>query len=538
MDVTELWTSNIRIVEVGAPDGSLTDQLRAAGFERQLSIVDSDDHAQAIAARHPRVERFLGVSRQHDRVRQNNADVLILHGSSALKMLRHRDIRHARYVAVPLSSPRYLIVAMACGLAQFLVGRLTWPAKCTAGGGQARSSLLVYRVRQPQPHCGIRRFIPHSLGIGGFFAELQTAGLRHVVLRWFESLPDVPAGEDLDLLVDDAQLVAVRDLLDRGPGMQAVDLYSVNGAPGAEYRRIAYYPPYLAEGILARAVQHPSGCQAPSAYDHFHSLGYHALYHKGYASGLPSRTGSSRAGATARRVRPDHDYTTILEQLARRLGIDVAITLDDLHDYLDSAGWQPPRDTLLKLSRHNPWLRLLLGRMANSPTDAQLGVFLLRQAGLARGGVPRATRLIEQHGFQIIQTFMLTAEQAERARRNIRGGNWTAGPWKSSGGPPVAAIVAYDAHPIRPTGRERRQFPLIANARFLAKDQIRDAFNEGLPDTEKCNVVHSSDTDHEAIDYLRIILPDQVDVVLAQICKFARPVNGRAASDSARPRAA
>jgi hypothetical protein len=534
MDVTELWGSDIRIVEVGASTGLLAERLLAAGFRRQLSIVDSEDQARAIALEYPRTERFLGVSRRCDRVRQNNADALVLHGWSALRMLRYRDIRHARFVAIPLSSAHYLVAALVCGLAQFCLGRLSWPVKNTIASehqGEA-SSLLVFQVRRPRPNAGVRRFIPHSLGITGFFEELQAAGLRHVVLRWFESLPEVPAGEDLDLLVDDAHLAAVRDLLEHGPGMQPLDLYSVNGARGADYRGIAYYPPFVAEAILDRAVEHGSGCRVPCDRDHFLSLAYHAVYHKGLASGMPSG-----AGASVGEVRPEHDYATILERMAGRLGIEAAITLNDLHEYLDAAAWQPPRDTLVKLSRRNVWLRSIVGSSAKSPSDAQLGVFLLRREGLARGGVARATALVEQQGFQIVQAFELDEHQAQRAARNIRGGNWTAGPWKHSGGPPAAAIVAFDANPIRPTWRERRRFPLIANARFLAKEKIRAAFNDGRPESEQCNVVHSSDTDQEAIDYLRIIAPDQVDAILARVGKFADS-SGEQSSPSSRPMAA
>jgi hypothetical protein len=265
MDVTELWSSDFRIVEVGATAGLLTDQLLAAGFQRQLSIVDSDHRARAIAGRYPRIQRFLGVSRRHDRVRQNNADALILHGWNALKMLRYRNIRHARYVAVPLLSLPCIVAALACGLAQFLFGRLSWPMTCTVAGEQTPLPLLVFQVRRSQPYRGVRRFIPHSLGISGFFEALEVAGLRYVVLRWFETLPDLPAGEDLDLLVDEAQLAVVRDLLERGPGMQSVDLYSINGARGADYRGIAYYPPYLAESWTGQlTIEAGAECLPPA----------------------------------------------------------------------------------------------------------------------------------------------------------------------------------------------------------------------------------------------------------------------------------
>ena len=154
------------------------------------------------------------------------------------------------------------------------------------------------------------------------------------------------------------------------------------------------------------------------------------------------------------------------------------------------------------------------------------------------GGEPRATELIERHGFQIVEAFTFNPEQAERAARNIRGGNWTAGPWKHSGGPPAAAIVVYDSNPIRPSRRQRRRFPLVANARFMSKDAIRAAFNEGLPESAHCNVIHSSDTDHEAIDYLRIIAPERVDGILVRVGSTTPSTMGLGCSEAARSRAA
>ena len=58
--------------------------------------------------------------------------------------------------------------------------------------------------------------------------------------------------------------------------------------------------------------------------------------------------------------------------------------------------------------------------------------------------------------------------------------------------------------------REKKRFPFIANARLLCKEQLRDAFNEGFPKEQHCNVIHSSDNGREAMDYLRIIMPDTV----------------------------
>ena len=157
-------------------------------------------------------------------------------------------------------------------------------------------------------------------------------------------------------------------MLDDGPGIQPIDLYSVTGLPGADFRSMPYYPPYLAEELLDRAVSHRGLCSVPAPREHFLSLAYHALYHKGAGSGIPlsgdERLGKGRAG---------HDYVAILRRLAVGLGIDVAITLEALDAYLDSQGWRPPHDMLIRLSRRNRWVRSLLRtarRTARRPTTA------------------------------------------------------------------------------------------------------------------------------------------------------------------------
>jgi hypothetical protein len=81
----------------------------------------------------------------------------------------------------------------------------------------------------------------------------------------------------------------------------------------------------------------------------------------------------------------------------------------------------------------------------------------------------------------------------------------------------VAAIVTYDPSPIAPSRRDRKRFPFIANARLLCKEQLRDAFNHGYPKEQHCNVIHSSDNGREAMDYLRVIMPEAADDVFRTV---------------------
>lgn len=510
MYITKLWHPGLRIIEFGATDGALGEGLSRAGYHQFLAVARSEAAAQRLASLHPGLQSRVTSARTARAVRQNNGEVLILNRGSGLHLGRFRSLRHASWIALRVRPTPWLIVSVLLGLVQWLLGRVTPPLLLDLSDGHGRTvRLLAFGVRRRQERAA-RRFVPHVLGVERFLRRLERARVRHAVLRWFETLPALPPGEDLDLLVDDADLDCVSALLDEGPGLQPVDLYSTTGLPGADYRRMPYFPPYVAEQILARAELRRSLCHVPSPEDHFLSLAYHVLYHKGVKSGLP--LDSSTASGVAR---AEHDYTSILRRLAAALDIAVPITLTDLDAYLDARNWRPPHDMLVRLSRRNGWLRSRVAAERDHG-DPGLSVFLLRAAALARGGEAKATALLERHGFVVVRTHAIAAEQVSVVARSIRGGNWGAGPWPSSGGPPAIAIVAYDTDPIRPSRRDRRKFPFLVNARLLAKNKIRDAFNEGLPPAQHCNVVHSSDNGREALDYLRTILPDAVEDVLAQ----------------------
>lgn len=515
---TAHWPNAAKVIEFGPRDGAVGETLLADGF-RYLGVVENSATADRFALRTPRLRRHVAVSQDPSRIRQNNADVLILNGPYAAQLRKFRDFRHASYVASPLGNGPLLLWTLVFWCGQFLLWRLAWPRIVRLG----KRGFLSFRVRRPRPHTATRRFIPHWLGITGFFGGLRAAGIRHAVLRWFESLPHVAPGEDLDLLVDDASLESVRKLLASGPGLQAIDLYSICGAPGADYRKLPYYPPYLAEQLLERAEAHRGLCSVPAPRDHFLSLAYHAVYHKGHDSGLAA-DGTSQP----RIPRPEHNYARILADLANRLSIVVPITIAGLDAWLDAQGWRPPHDMLVRLARKNRALRPLVDEGKGDDADASFAVFLVRREALARGGVKRAAKLIADRGFEIVETISIPPERVASIARSLRGGNWGAGPWPKCGGDPVAAIVTHDPAPVRPSRRERRKYPFLANARLLKKDAIRDAFNASRPAAEHCNAIHSSDNAREARDYLRIIVPERADEIIARAGSAGRS-NSRAA---------
>jgi hypothetical protein len=172
---------------------------------------------------------------------------------------------------------------------------------------------------------------------------------------------------------------------------------------------------------------------------------------------------------------------------------------------------------LVRLAKKNPWIRTLLHQSSNEKCDNGLAVFLIREEASRRGGVNRAANWLKKEGFRILAVKNFDERLTNLVTRSTRGGNWGQGPWCNSGGKPVAAIVVYDPNPIRPSRRRKKRQPQVANARLFCKDALRDHFNEGYPKEQQCNIVHSSDNGRESLDYLRIIMPDEIDKVLAGI---------------------
>ena len=355
MHIASIWHPGLRIIEFGASSGRLGSALVRAGYQHYLAVAPNERVLARIAEACPYLQTRLSVAPSGAALRGNNGEVLVLRGAMGLVLARFRRVRHAHYVALPLGPSPAAAVALGVGLVQWLLRRLTRPTLVHVdreSGGKIR--LVAFGIRRRG--ASARRYVPHALGIERFLRRLNRQPVRYVVLRWFEQLPVLPEGQDLDLLVDDADLPTVAAMLDEGPGLQAVDLYSTTGLPGADYRDMPYFPPHVAARILDGAQPRFSLCWVPSPLEHFQSLVYHALYHKGFDSGLPSKHQRDR-----HTPRAEHDDTAILQKLARRQGIDVPITLEDLDGYLEACGWRPPHDMLLRLARHNRWIRQRLG---------------------------------------------------------------------------------------------------------------------------------------------------------------------------------
>lgn len=523
MRPADIWKPDTVFVETGLRDGLIAGALAEQGLHQYLGLSSVAERVERVRRRHPELADRVTQAPWRHTVAQNNAQVLILSGWTALYVWRYRAVRHAQQVAWSAGFSPAALLAMLGWLVYLGFRRYTRPelVTCTAPNGKQRH-LLVTRVRKVRPRKGARHFIPHALGVTGLFKSFEKAKVSYAVLRWFDRLPQVDPGEDLDVLVDDEALDRVLNIMNRQPGIQPSDVYTPSGLPKSDYRNTPYYPPEMARRLLERTVWNKGICRVPSAIDHFHSLAYHAVYHKGKQSGVPSRNSVVQS-----LEKPDHDYPGILQDMARKLGAEVEVTLEGLHEYLTRVGWAPQPDMLTRLAANAPknrWLQHLAAQLHPEDQDAGLAVFCIRQKVVERGFADRIVTMLQDGGWQVLAVKRLTDEEIAYTAKRTRGGNWGKGFWKTSSGPPAVIVVAYDQQPIKPTRTQLKKYPQVANARLFVKEPIRAAINAELPPEEECNALHSTDYGGEAWYFIDVYMPEQTAAIRQQIAELGKGV--------------
>lgn len=524
VNVTEVVPTHLRVVEFDLQDLELTSLLLDLGYKKYLGLTKTPlDQLFATSAAASVPKARIHSYQSQRQIFQNSADVLVLSNPTVQQLSFYNNYRHVQYVFCALDSSTHLLSAVLATLKnslykkqlQFLgISQLENPLYC--------KQILIFKVLAPKFYSA-RHYISPVVGVENFFNRLEDRQISYAILRWFDCLPDILPGEDIDMLVANQNVELLEDILREEPGLIPCDIYSVSGLKGTAYKNMAYYPPKLAKQILERSILFKQNFRVPCPEDHFLSLSYHAIYHKGKKSGMP-RSQSDRSPLG---FEPEHDYAGILAELAKSLGLSVAITLDDLNRYLDSRGWRPPLDTLMRLDSRSLWCE---GDMTDQlppelKADIQgMSVFLVREKAVQLGLTDRIIQMIREAGFTILRTDKLSPEQIESVSQEIRGGNWDRGPYATSGGRPEVVVVAVDLFPLAPQADLHKQYPLLNNKRILIKHRIRDEINQTLPESQQFNMLHSGDNEVEAFNYLQLALPERVDAIRQEIKQLHRLV--------------
>jgi hypothetical protein len=365
-----------------------------------------------------------------------------------------------------------------------------------------------------------RKYLGKDISLQHFFEELNQKEVRYLVLRWFEDFPNWPEGEDVDLLIADEDLGKIKPYFTSNAKGQAFDVYSISGLRGSAYGKLGpYFPIELGRELLENRIKWDQ-CYIPAPFHYFLSLAYHAVYHKGLASGLPAEVPPERSQDlpkdtddrredSPKGYEHEQRYLDILTELGEELGIDVKITLRDLHEYLTQRGWSPSLDTLRKLSLQNPYVKELLPDpkdLRERPGD--ILVFVIRQWAVDNGYQDRILQMIEEEGMEIVEYKELSAREKASVAAKIRGGQWEGlETSRTSGGGPSFVIIAYDPSPKNLSEKQRLKYPFVANANVFIKEKIRDTINQDRLINEHVNCIHSSDDELEAWEYVRVAFP-------------------------------
>jgi len=443
------------------------------------------------------------------------ADVCVLN-DSAIKVLLVMYPSAPRHVLVRLTFHRSWFLGLPGLLRRMLVGlvKMKGVVSIRDANGRCTRWLVVQQTGRASNKIPV---LPKKVGIPSLLDWLHKENIEYVVLRFYECLPELyRKGGDLDLLMSNEDKQKVLRFLEEKSHLLSsktsdinLGLHTVEGDPGPG--NIPYYPPPLARQILKNSTSGPAGSRIPASKDAFLSFIYHALYHgkKGYASGIPSVIGKTDE-------HPENDYAGVIRRMAKELGVEISITMEDLDEYIAGEGWRPKLDTLAKIGETNAWVRDRFFSDGGS-TSAGLAVFILREWMVEQGLVDKVLHHMEMGGFSIVRTKILTGDLKQQATDNLRGGTWGADlDGNQSGWGPAMVIVAIDRKcaglpPAYASGFEHFRIRTL-------KDSLRNIF-----DVKGTSSMHSTDNTRESWEYIDICFPDELDAIHAEIDALTRP---------------
>ena len=361
-----------------------------------------------------------------------------------------------------------------------------------------------------QAHGRIFFHLPELSELEPAFAWLDRRGAETVVLRWFETLPDVrPADIDLLVRTEDLALLFENPHLSSTPGGVPIEVYW--DRPLGQEDELLYYPSWLADQILASRRKQASGVWAPGEEAYLRSLAHHVVFHKAERSGLP-------VNADDPLVALPNKYLEKLHELALRRGVDLELTLDGLWRHLAEVDWLPPVDLARRhaLSLKSPWLTQKVGPTPGAGEDVLL--FVLRRWLVERPEVEaRVLAELEALGLERIEVVRLTDAESLRARERIRGGNWVESRESREGGGPAAFALFFDPRREPPSEADRLLRPFCTTPKLGAKTALKQRIAERSNGGRLVNFLHAADDEREALESLECLAPDRLARVLDAI---------------------
>ena len=480
-DVPDLDPSIVlkdKLVCVALPPAALAppalDVLRA----RDLLYLEKGGPAQA-----HRLESHvrLGYPSQQSIV-ENNCNAVLLHGLSALALMKTKVLVRFETILVPAGIPYAL--ARPAIFRHARRGRLRVRGQTELASG--RYWVIETLVKSLDNR---RQYGPAGTPPLDFLQRL--AGLDYAILRWVDSIEAGTHEGDIDIVVSAADAPKVAELFRDRVATWPLDIYSEDGSGGFFFAQAPYLKPSMARQLLQSAVTRASGLRAPSDQFRFLSFAYHLLLHI-KSRRVPPGTNILGPGT----FRSPKYYEELL-RLARVAGAEEPRTFDDLEQALRRADCWPSFDLLGFYAEKNPFLKhRYFGRTQYRPG---LMTVFVRDFGGGLSPVP-AIRDHLREKFEIWAEGSVTEANRQRIENGVRGGNWSDPTAPNGTAKPVYWFVCIDPKPAPPSARTRRKRARFDNENTNFKHTIRLAV--GARGVKEQRIVHSSDNSTEALEHI------------------------------------
>jgi hypothetical protein len=139
-----------------------------------------------------------------------------------------------------------------------------------------------------------------------------------------------------------------------------------------------------------------------------------------------------------------------------------------------------------------------------------LAVFFIRRAVFASGVEAEMSRIIDSCGFEVLKAIDLEDGEIDAATRITRGADWGPDGFTVDGGPPVRLLIAFDVKPTPVTEVQRQKYPHLDNGHILdAQLRCREVIAESMPPDREFDPIHTTVTSAQALDVVRMIVPDE-----------------------------
>ncbi len=247
-----------------------------------------------------------------------------------------------------------------------------------------------------------------------FSLELQKCGIRHVLLRG--SCAEF-GRSDFDILIDHEEIKQLLKISSKFSGPTPVDVYFDLRPSVSTYH---YFPPQMALNILRSSELSEEGLSVPAPKEHFLSLAFHVLYHKGLNESLDNPLLDTITSGP-------HFQTLHTLAMHPEVLYQGDFSMLSLHNFLDDRDWSMPRDLIGRWPRQHTFLKILqdisLKKLQKLNSDPNYLVFLIREDSDASEILTEIQKKIETK-CQILSSRRLFKHETHRLQNRTRGGNW------------------------------------------------------------------------------------------------------------------